>query len=373
MGNHSLVFFMEGVSMSRVVLSVALAAIVLTGCERESAPVSTIRAVETNSVSEAKDFVAVRIDGRDLSRKEIIRAGRAVLLLNMNKARKTKIRKREVRAVENYCRTAVNREIAKSAVMRYIADRGLTIPTNVLKRATRSFERRYGASSRKLKRSHNLADLKFMLGKDAFRADEMIMEMAAFEVMTNDVISTTKIAVDENAVNSRIEWIRKANMRAAATNAVVFARATNVWQKIIAKELTFEAAAKAYSEDEYINEGCEWGCFTRDQLEDDPLVLELLPTLKVGDVTAPIESDGGVSILRKDEDDNDKTYSFSRVFFRLPYFYEEETPEQARATILEDRRKELVQQTIRDYSRKLKVEYPNGTNMVWRLTPQDFR
>lgn len=348
-----------------------LVGFVLAGCDKkpemESATVNRPpRLVQTN------DFVAVRIDGKELTRCDVIRNGRAVLQLNMNKARKTKIQQRELKALNRYCKSAVSKEIARTAVARYVNDRKLPIPTNVIGRMTRRFEAQYGAYSRKLKRRHNINDLKYMLGKNAFLADEMILEMALYEVMTNDVVQSAAIVITDEMVKERQDQIKKANARAAATNACVFAKATNVWQKILSKELTFEDAASKYSEDEYINEGCEWGCFTRDQLEDDEEVLALLPTIKDGDITPPVESDGGLAILRKDEDDNDKTYSFSRVFFRLPYFYDEETTEQARAALREMKTSELIRNAIKDNIAKLKIEYPNGTNLVWKLTSQDF-
>ena len=364
--------------MNRNVILVLLAATFLGGCgqkDKESdRAAGGDKAVVTNvPIAVAHDFVVVRIDGKDITRSDIVRNGRVVLQLNMNKARKTKIKQREVKAVERYCRAAVNRELSKAAVAKYLDERKVAIPTNVLKRATRKFERQYGAFSKKLRRPHTLSDLKYMLGKNASRADEMIAEMARFEAMTNDLISSTNIIITDEMVNQRIDQIQSANLRAAATNALVFATATNVWRKITSGELTFEAAATKYSQDEYIAEGCEWGTFTREQLEEDTAVLALLPTLKTGDITPPVESDGGLAILRKDEDDNDKTFSFSRVFFKLPYFFDVETTAEMRKALQAEKTSQLVQDTIKSYIGKLKVEYPSGTNLVWKLTAQDFK
>ena len=360
---------MEGFPVNRIALLLATG-LVLVGCKKTESEPAT--ATPPPNSTQTNDFIAVRIDGKDLTRGDVVRNGRVVLQLNMNKVRKTKIQKRELKALDRYCNAAVSKEIARAAVERYVNDRRLPVPTNVIGRVTRRFESQYGAYSRKLKRRHNVNDLKYMLGKNAFRANEMIREMAFYEVMTNDVVRSANIVITDEMVRERQEQIKKANVRAAATNDLVFAKATNVWQKIVAKELAFEEAASKYSEDEYIGEGCEWGCFTRDQLEGEDGVLALLPTIKTGDITPPIESDGGLAILRKDEDDSDKTYSFSRVFFRLPYFYDEESPEQARATLREMKTRELIRNAIRDNVAKLKIEYPNGTNLVWKLTPQDF-
>ena len=357
--------------MKRIGLTLAVV-MALVGCDKK--PEDGQVAAEAPSCSIlTNDFVAVRIDGKDLTRSDIIRDGRVVLQLNLNKLRKTKIQQREKKALERYCKTAVGREIAKTAVAKYVMERNLSLPTNVLVRATHRFEAQYGAYSRKLKRRHNIKDLKYMLGKNAHYADEMVRDMAIFEVMTNDLIHSAGIVISDKMVSDRQEQITKANARAAATNACIFAKATNVWQKIVAKELTFEEAASKYSEDEYIQDGCEWGTFSHDQLADEDAILALLPTIKTGDITPPVESDGGLAILRKDEDDSDKTYSFSRVFFRLPYFYDEETPEQARAALYEEKCGELIKATLREYIGKLKIEYPDGTNLVWKLTSQDFK
>lgn len=364
-----------------------VAGLVLAGCEKKPEPENTSAAANSSPTVAASrptvaaspapalsnDTVVVRIDGKDLTRGEILAQGKTVLLLNMNKARKTKIKKREIQALERYCKSAVWKEIAKAAVVRYVRDKGLEVPQDAISRATRKFESQYGARSRKLKRRHNLADLKYMLGKNAFRADDMIKDMALFEVMTNDVVKNANITITDEMVADRLAQIKRANERAAATNNLVFAKATNVWSRIASGELEFEKAAAEFSEDEYIGEGCEWGTFTRDQLDGEDAVLAMLPTLKTGDITPPVESDGGVAILRRDEDDSDKTYSFSRVFFRLPYFYDEETPEEARVALKGLKLHEAIQAAIKDSTAKLKVEYPDGTNLVWKITASDFK
>lgn len=320
-----------------------------------------------------RDYVAVRIDGKDLTRGDVVKNGRIVLQLNMNKARRKSVKKREIRALEKYCRAAVSKEISKAAVGRYLQERNLHVSTGTIMNVTRRFENQYGVMSRKLRRRHTVDDLKFMLGKNAYRLDEMILETARFVTMTNDVIKSADFKISDEQIKNRLQFIKAENERISAVARGVFRKATNVWNKITSGELTFEAAASKFSEDEYIKDGCSWGCFTRDQLECEDKVLALLPKLKTGDITPPIESDGGVAILRKDEDDNDRTYTFSRVFFKLPYFYEEETIEQARDYLKKRKCAELIKSAIDENIAKLKIEYPDGTNMVWKITQQDFK
>lgn len=317
--------------------------------------------------------VAVRIDGKDVTRGDIIRNGKVLLQLNMNKNRKRKVQKREIKALEKYCKSAVPREIAKAAVERYILDRNIQVSTSIVSRVTKRFESQYGAISKKLRRRHKIDDLKFMLGANGFRIDEMIMETARFEAMTNDVIKSSNINITDDEIAKRLKSIKDGNEKIAEITRGVYEKATNVWKKILSKELTFEQAATNFSEDVYIQEGCEWGCFSREQLDGEDALLAILPNLKTGDVTPPLDSDCGVAIIRKDEDDNDKTFSFSRVFFRLPYFYEEETREIARGVLTAKKQSELIKKAMDENKAKLKIEYPDGTNMVWKITQKDFK
>lgn len=357
--------------MKHIVLLLAVS-LFFVGFGNEHESESVAATVQGNSPVE-HDLIAVRIDGKDLTRSEVMRDGKVVLMLNMNKSRKTKIRRREVQAIENYCKSAVNRAIATSAVAKYLEDKNLAVPESAVKHETRNFELRFGAMSRKLRRRHNVDDLKYMLKDQAWRLDRMILETARYDVMTNDIAQTADIVITDDMVENRIAKIKVLNDNALATNACIFAKATNIWQKIVSGELSFEEAADKFSEDEYIKEGCDWGTFTIDQLEGEDNVLALLPSINTGDITPPVESDGGLAILRKDEDDNNKTYSFSRVFFKLPYFFYEESPSEARDALRAEKIAELIKATMKEYSDKLKIEYPDGTNISWKVTAQDLK
>ena len=320
------------------------------------------------------DPVVVRIDGQALTRRDVVRNGKVMLTLNMNKMRRTKIGKKDWEYLTRYCAEAAKREVGRAAVRRYLEDHRLTPNSNVVARLTHAFARRYGVRSKKFKRWHTVDDLKYMLGTNAFRVDAEIRDRVDYATVTNAILTANPIVVTEPMVQRRLKEIADYNARAEATNAVVFARATNVWQKITGKELTFEDAAKTYSEDAYLAYGCEWGLFTREQLSDEAEVLRLLPTLKVGDVTPPVESDGGLAILRMDASDDPDNVAFSRVFFRLPMFYTQETPAEARAALKEELARERISETLKDVASKLNIEYPNGTNVFSSaaLTPAEF-
>lgn len=369
---------------ARVLQALALAFLAFVGCRREASetaegaalppPQKSAGAASATRKAASDSSVVVCIDGQPLTRRDVVRNGKVMLTLNMNKMRRTKIGKKDWEYLTRYCAEAAKREIGRAAVRRYLADHRLTPDSNVVARLTRAFARRYGVKSKKLKRWHTVDDLKYMLGTNAFRVDAEIRDRVDYATVTNAILAANPVVVTEPMVQKRLKEIADYNARAAATNAVVFARATNVWQKIVGKEITFEDAAKAYSEDAYLAYGCEWGLFTREQLSDEAEVLKLLPTLKVGDVTPPVESDGGLAILRMDASDDPDNVAFSRVFFRLPMFYTQETPAEARTALKEELSRELISETLKDVASKLKIEYPDGTNVFSSaaLTPAEF-
>ena len=373
---------------ARVLKTLALVFLAFVGCRRDASETaegaalpppqksasaaSTTRKAASKAASDSS--VVVCIDGQPLTRRDVVRNGKVMLTLNMNKMRRTKIGKKDWEYLSRYCAEAAKREVGRAAVRRYLADHRLTPDSNVVARLTRAFARRYGVKSKKLKRWHTVDDLKYMLGTNAFRVDAEIRDRVDYATVTNAILAANPVVVTEPMVQKRLKEIADYNARAEATNAVVFARATNVWQKIVGKEITFEDAAKAYSEDAYLAYGYEWGLFTREQLSDEAEVLKLLPTLKVGDVTPPVESDGGLAILRMDASDDPDNVAFSRVFFRLPMFYTQETPAEARTVLKEELSRELISETLKDVASKLKIEYPDGTNVFSSaaLTPAEF-
>lgn len=342
--------------------------IIISGCQKEQAE-QREEARPSLPMSQAdapKDPVVVSIDGIRTTRSDAIRNAFVMLSLNMNHLRRTKIGTWAFQYLSNYCANESKRAIGRAATALYLKDNKIAVSSNALRIAERHFEKRYGVRSKKLKRWHTIADLKFMLRKNAWRLDEEIRALAILQTVTNHIIQKANIAVSNEDVQSRISKITDYNRKASATNALVYAQATNIWRRITAKEITFEEAARRYSETSDVDDEAEWGSFTKDQLSDEPDILALWPTLKVHDITPPVEADGGLAILRREENDKDDIYSFSRIFFRLPLLYEVEAPEIIRAELRAEKEHEVVEETLQACASRLKIEYPDGTNIFSR-------
>lgn len=143
--------------------------------------------------------------------------------------------------------------------------------------------------------------------------------------------AATPSNVTDEEVNEMFGKIALMNEAVAATNALVYAKATNVWQRLERGDMTFAEAAEDYTEaeDEAAAAG-EWGTFSMRDLEtlgDEQALIDRLPKMKAGDITEPIESDNGLAILMLVAVHNEQVgrgqgevamYQLSRVFFRLP-------------------------------------------------------
>ena len=348
--------------MKKSIKLLMLMALACTGCKPQTEEVGAEKPADSTVVG-TNAPIAVKIDGLDLSRKEIVRRGKVMMQLNMNKMRRRKVGKSELKYLEHYCRGAVAREIAQASVRRYVQDHQLKVDTNTVAKVQRDFVRRYGVRSNKLHRWHTVDDLRYMLGKNADRLDEELRNREFYMVATNHILRSAAISVDEAEIAVRRNSLTAYNARSAATNRLVYAHASNVWSRVRGGEIAFEDAARRYSEDKYLKDGIEWGLFTREQLDDEPKVTEILPSLKVGDITPPIESDGGLAILRLDPADSNDQFAFSRIFFRLPAFAEIGSDEELRSELVAQRERDVIEQVLKSVADQLSIEYPDGQSV----------
>ena len=308
--------------------------------------------------------VVTRINGVDITKAYILRGAKAHMMLAMNKSRTTRIGRREGKMFVRDCQQTIPKLLNAAAVKAYAEENAVSVPSNVLAMCSRDFSRRYGVYSKKLKRWHTVDDLKYMLGANAWYLDQAILDHARYIAVTNAIISNGPIVITDTMVSNRIESIVRGNEIVAQTNALIYAHATNIWSQIVSKKIPFDVAATNYSEDVYIKNGSEWGTFSLDQIADDLKLLVMLPTLDIGGITPPIESDNGLAIIRVDERSDDrKTYTFSRIFFRLPMLYDVETPDEARETLRKEAELSLIRTKLEAQRAKLKVDYPCGAEL----------
>lgn len=195
--------------------------------------------------------------------------------------------------------------------------------------------------------------------------DKDIDDLLLVQLARNDARKKAACCVTDEKVDDAIARYRRANEIAAQTNLLVYAHATNIWNRLVSRELTFEEAAADYSEieDESGDFG-DWGTFSASAFNNDGdrSFYKLLKTMKVGTFTPPVEVDNGLCIVRLDgvaasssanapepseqpEEGNSPLMGdvkLSRIFFRLPVIWNIPPREEMRKIISEAETEESV-------------------------------
>lgn len=202
---------------------------------------------------------------------------------------------------------------------------------------------------------------------ELFKAD--LEKSLVATVANNRMRKATPSAVTDEEVQEMFDKIALMNSVAAATNELVYARATNVWMRLERGEMTFAEAAEDYSEaeDETTTAG-EWGSFSMrdlDILGNEQALIDRLPKMKAGDITDPIESDNGLAIIMLVGVHREPTgmgqgetamYQLSRVFFRLPMFTDVPTFAELKESLSKHKVDTAVQRKLQRLAEASRIE-----------------
>lgn len=294
-------------------------ALVISGCGGDSDAKANKERSSASSPGSPKisDKVIVSVDGGVLRQSEIDRM--VALTQKLASMRKRKMAKGELdRIGKKAALEAMPFFVQKRLYSRYLQAHGLSVSSNSIalyqKRMAKSF------------RVKNIEALKKKLSKDESELLDVI-NVGRLTIMEakKHIVAKAGIKVSAEEIDKVINGIKRANELAMATNRLVYAHATNVWEQIKSRKITFEEAVSDFSEEEVLSEGGEWGMFSKDMLKDEVPLMKILENAKAGDITPPIESDNGLAIIRISSlpTDEDANYHIARIFFRLPRMYEE--------------------------------------------------
>ena len=201
-----------------------------------------------------------------------------------------------------------------------------------------------------------------------------LSEELAFEALkakVDEVLSkklTTPATPDE--IEKTAENCRQYNRRARKIEAETYRAATNLWKSIAADKATnaFELAVAAYGTGhDHVSTDANWGPLTETALADEEAIRALLPSLKVGDMTPPVEGDNGLVILKLLRTDTfssglkqERQYTFEKIFFELPQFAEAASAAEIGRQLSEKRAQEAARSAVEARIKALKVRYPKG-------------
>ncbi len=197
--------------------------------------------------------------------------------------------------------------------------------------------------------------------KKEFSADEYAVfeDTARFELLAEKgekaFDDSIVVSVSEKEVDDGFVKLDQLNAIAQATNVLVFARATNVYERIKSGEITFKEAVKTYSEDGAMVKNGIWGTFKNaDLAAREPKLNALIKGAKKGAVLPPVECDNAVAIVKLGPEINDTTALY-RVLFKLAAEWEIPTREKLREVLEYNKFKELKDKRTEELFNSCKI------------------
>lgn len=168
----------------------------------------------------------------------------------------------------------------------------------------------------KAKGDKGYEDLMNLAGFTRSLWEDQVLSEARRIAMREFWVAAEPANLPTNYADKVLADIAKWNENMAKTNVLQFAKATNVWEKLNAGADFVKTARANTEKPDEIEDDCEWGTIDEKFLADEPVLLEMLKKMKVGDYTPPVEADGGILIVRLNALEEDNGYAVSRIFFR---------------------------------------------------------
>lgn len=156
-----------------------------------------------------------------------------------------------------------------------------------------------------------------------------------------------ELSVTEKDVDDFLRRIKNYNAMVAATNALAYAKATNVWMRAKAGE-DFAALADAESEDDDRQPGGELGECEKVDFADDPGYWEKVSALKEGEVSEVLTTDIGIEVVKAltglapSESTGEPAMKLARVYFRRAMSHPNWTREETRTDLEGEFRKNVM-------------------------------
>ena len=195
------------------------------------------------------------------------------------------------------------------------------------------------------------------VGPLAVVLDGMVQAQATESAVRQHILAKNPLVLPPNYVADQMARIKAYNAEMSLTNALVFARATNVWEKLKAGA-DFKQMAKQFSEvPREAQDGGEWGNLGLQQLEPDEDLVNWAQKLQPGEFSPPIEGDNGLMILRMDSKKGED-YGLSRIYFRLPMFQDVVSEEELLKLKRQQHERAVLQKELNAIVESVEVEKP---------------
>ena len=196
----------------------------------------------------------------------------------------------------------------------FAAANGLEVSPSLLKQFQNGALRNFGGKGEKY------ADLVALEGMNVDFWEDQVRADALRHVVERHWAKLYPTNLPPTYADDMIAKMEARNRAMTVTNALVYAKATNVWEKLKAGA-DFVKMVKEFSEiKEEVEDDGEWAIVDDKFLADDPKLLRTLRAMKPGEFSPPVEGDNGLMIARLDRYESDDGLAVSRIFFHLPIF-----------------------------------------------------
>lgn len=330
-----------------------VSALLLGGCARDAGVVDDGTALGRLRASD----VVVSVNGVSLTKSALLARVGTMDALRRRRRPNVKV-KNETANRLSLCRAYEPVFVEQTLLKEWAKREGVEIPAATLK----EYE---GRAFRNLRTKADKAfdDLFKVPGVDADELRGQIRGEALRKVVADVLVARNPTNLPPDFAQRELAKMRAYNEMMTRTNALIHARATNVWNRLKAGA-DFVATARAFTEiPEEVEDNGEWGTLDDQFLADDPALLAAIKNLKPGAFTPPMEGDNGLMIAKLDGRTEDGSYELSRIFFRLPLMIDYPTADEIVATAREKHRKNLFKGLLDNLKKIADVRRPHGENL----------
>ena len=292
----------------------AVLAVALAGCSDNGQSAAESADDKTIVKKPAKNRVVITVNGRELRQTNL--AERVEMFVKVSTLANPKMTLNDLQRLRKKIKAIMPKMFKREVVFEdFLKSEKLTVAPETLEKAKKgivaSFKGRLTYDGLRRKVGPALAGI-----LDGFAASQ-----ATEITVRRRILEKNPLELAPDYAEKQLALIAKYNAEMSLTNAIVYARATNTWEKL-KSGADFRAVAREFSEvPREAREGGDWGTLGLQQLEPDEDLAKWAQQLQPGEFSPPIEGDNGLMILRVDSKKGED-YALSRIYFRLPMFKE---------------------------------------------------
>ena len=296
-------------------LIIVLAVLALAGCsdsnQADVAPASSPADKSATGEKSVRDRVVVTVNGRELHSTNLNE--RVEMFVKVSTIANPKMALSDIPKLRSRLKASVPKLFVREVVFdEYAQAEKLKVDDVAIEKARKKLMTSF-------KGRMTFENLRRKMGPLAEALDEFVRVQATEDVVRQRILEKNPLVLPPNYAKEQTSRAKAYNARMALTNALVFARATNVWEKL-KNGADFKQMARQFSElPKEAEEGGEWGTLGIQQLEPDEDLVKWAQKLQPGEFSPPIEGDNGLMVLKMDSKKGEDC-SLSRIYFKLPMF-----------------------------------------------------